>query len=179
MADLISISNSLRLLSRGADLLGHWPRDSMALLHWPAAALLLSPGLGLGDGPGVADGLGDGVALLRGDGVIGGLAMRGGDGPLGNSNRSSSNSNRSSGNANGTTKSSSVAVAGLGLSQGEGGNESKENHKLLHYELLLDFPQWLSELKCRIQVSILLLYFAQLTFVRVASWPYAPKLHLV
>ena len=43
----------------------------------------------------------------------------------------------------------------------------------------LDFPQWLTELKCRIQVAIFLLYFAQLTFVRAASWPYAPKLHLV
>ena len=171
--------NSLRLLSRGADLLGHGPWDSLALLNWPAAALLLSPGLGLGDGPGVADGLGDSGALLRGDGVIGSLAVRGSGNPLGNSNRGSSNSNRSSGNANGTTKSSSVAVAGLGLSQGEGGNESKENHKLLHDELLLDFPQWLSELKCRIQVSILLLYFAQLTFLRVASWPYASKLHPV
>ena len=124
--------NSLRLLSRGADLLGHGPWDSLALLNWPAAALLLSPGLGLGDGPGVADGLGNSGALLRGDGVIGSLAVRGSGNPLGNSNRGSSNSNRSSGNANGTTKSSSVAVAGLGLSQGEGGNESKENHKLLH-----------------------------------------------
>ena len=170
---------TLRFLSRGADLLSNWPWDSLALLHGPAAALLLSPRLSLGDGPGVAHWFRDCGALLGSDSVIGGLAMRGGGNPLGNSNRSRSNSNRSSGNANGTTKSSSVAVAGLGLSQGEGGNESKENHKLLHYELLLDFPQWLSELKCRIQVSILLLYFAQLTFVRVASWPYAPKLHLV
>jgi len=121
---------TLRLLSRGADLLGNGPWDSLALLHWPAAALLLSPGLGLGDGPGVADGLGDGVALLRGDGVIGGLAVRGGGNPLGNSNRSSSNTN-------GATKSSSVdAVAGISLSQSEGGNESKENHKLLHDELI-------------------------------------------
>merc|ERR1719370_2169532 len=31
--------------------------------------------------------------LLRGDGVIGGLAVRGGGNPLGNSNRSSSNTN--------------------------------------------------------------------------------------
>ena len=121
---------TLRFLSRGANLLSDWPWDSLALLHWPAAALLLSPGLGLGDGPGVADGLTDGVTLLAGDGVIGGLAMRGSDGPLGNSNRSS-------GNANSTTESSSVdAVAGIGLSQGEGGKESKENHKLLHDELI-------------------------------------------
>jgi len=121
---------TLRLLSRGADLLSNGPWDSLALLHWPAAALLLSPGLGLGDGPGVADGLGDGVALLRGDGVIGGLAVRGGGNPLGNSNRSSSNTN-------GATKSSFVdAVAGISLSQSEGGNESKENHKLLHDELI-------------------------------------------
>ena len=131
MAELISISNSLRLLSRGADLLGHGPGDSMALLHWPAAALLLSPGLGLGDGPGVADRLGDGGALLGSDSVVGGLTVRGGGNPLGNSNRSSGNTN-----GTGVTKSSSMeSVAGLGLSQGEGGNESKENHKLLHYEL--------------------------------------------
>ena len=128
---------TLRFLSRGADLLSNWPRDSLALLDGPAAALLLSPGLGLGDGPGVADGLGDSGALLGGDSVVGGLAVRGSDGPLGNSNRGSSNSNRSSGNTNGTTKSSSVdAVAGLSLSQGEGGNESKENHKLLHDDLI-------------------------------------------
>ena len=42
----------------------------------------------------------------------------------------------------------------------------------------LDFPRWRFELKWRIQVSISLLYFAQLTFVEVASWPSAPKLHL-
>ena len=130
---------ALRLLGRGADLLSHWPRDSLALLHGPAAALLLSPGLGLGDGPGVADGLGHSGALLGGDSVIGGLAVRGGDGPLGNSNRGSSNSNRGSSNTNGTSvaKSGSVdAVAGLSLGQGEGGNEGKENHKLLHDELI-------------------------------------------
>jgi len=64
------------------------------------------------------------------DSVIGGLAVRGGGNPLGNSNRSSSNTN-------GATKSSSVdAVAGISLSQSEGGNESKENHKLLHDELI-------------------------------------------
>jgi len=141
---------ALWLLSRGADLLSHWPRDSLALLHGPAAALLLSPGLGLGDGPGVADGLGDSGALLGGDGVVGGLAVRGSDGPLGDSNRGGGDSNRGSSNtstvADGTdtsgtsvAKSSSVdAVAGLslGLGQSEGGKESKENHKLLHDELI-------------------------------------------
>ena len=141
---------ALWLLSRGADLLSHWPRDSLALLHGPAAALLLSPGLGLGDGPGVADGLGDSGALLGGDCVVGGLAVRGSDGPLGDSNRGSGDSNRGSSNtstvADGTdtsgtsvAKSSSVdAVAGLSLSlsQSEGGKESKENHKLLHDELI-------------------------------------------
>ena len=129
---------ALRLLSRGANLLSNWPRDSLALLHGPAAALLLGPGLGLGNGPGVADGLGDSGALLGGDSVVGGLAVRGGDGPLGNSNRGSSNTNGTNG-TNGTSvaKSGSVdAVAGLSLSQGEGGNESKENHKLLHDELI-------------------------------------------
>ena len=126
---------ALWLLGRGADLLSHWPRDSLALLHGPAAALLLSPGLGLGDGPGVADGLGDSGALLGGDSVIGGLAVRGGDGPLGNSNRGSSNTNGTNGAS--VAKSGSVdAVAGLSLGQGEGGNESKENHKLLHDELI-------------------------------------------
>merc|ERR1712243_464933 len=67
LLDHINHIVALRLLSRGADLLGHWPGDSMALLHWPAAALLLSPGLGLGDGPGVADRLGDSGALLGSD----------------------------------------------------------------------------------------------------------------
>jgi len=148
--DYINHVVALWLLSRGADLLSHWPRDSLALLHGPAAALLLSPGLGLGDGPGVADGLGDSGALLGGDGVVGGLAVRGSDGPLGDSNRGSGDSNRGSSNtstvADGTdtsgtsvAKSSSVdAVAGLSLSlsQSEGGKESKENHKLLHDELI-------------------------------------------
>ena len=70
--------------------------------------------------------------------------------PLGDSNR-------------GNSKSSSLClVAGLDLSKGEGGDESKEDQKLLHDELL-DFPQWMSELKCWIQLSILLLYFIQLT----------------
>merc|ERR1711962_1646553 len=63
---------ALRLLSRGADLLGDGPLHGMALLHRTAGASLLGPGLGLGDGPGVADGLGDSVALLGGDGVVGG-----------------------------------------------------------------------------------------------------------
>jgi len=122
---------ALRFLGRGADLLGHRPGDGVALLHWPAAALLLRVGLGVGDSPGVADRLTDGVALLAGDSVVGGLAVRGSDGPLGNSNRSSSNTN-----GTGVTISSSVdSVAGLGLSQGEGGKESKENHKLLHDKL--------------------------------------------
>ena len=126
---------ALRLLSRGADLLGHGPGDSVALLNGPAAALLLSPGLGLGDGPGVADGLGNSGALLGGDSVVGGLAVRGGDGPLGNSNRGSSNTNGTNGTS--VAKSGSVdAVAGLSLGQGERGNESKENHKLLHDELI-------------------------------------------
>merc|ERR1719430_3080403 len=66
---------ALRLLSRSAHLLGHGPGDSMALLNRPAAALLLSVSLGVGDGPGVADRLTDGVALLAGDGVVGGLAV--------------------------------------------------------------------------------------------------------
>merc|ERR1719341_2790724 len=114
-----------------ADLLSHGPGDSMALLDRPAAALLLSPGFGVGDGPGVADRLTDGVALLAGDGVIGGLAMGGSGNPLSNSNGSSSNTN-----GTGITISSSVeSVAGLGLSQGEGGEESEENHKLLHDKL--------------------------------------------
>ena len=124
--------NSLRLLSRCADLLGDRPGDIVALLHWPAAAALLRPGLGLGDGPGVADGLADGVALLAGDGVVGGLAMRGSGNPLFNCNRS---------NTNGAMSISSMdAVAGIGLSQGEGGKESKENRKLLHDELILGLP---------------------------------------
>merc|ERR1712212_717044 len=111
----------------------------MALLNRPAAALLL----GVGDGPGVADRLTDGVALLAGDGVVGGLAVGGSGNPLGNSNRSSSNTD-----GTGITISSSVeSVAGLGLSQGEGGKESEENHKLLHDNFFLDFPRWLIELK--------------------------------
>ena len=123
---------ALGLLSRGADLLSDRPGDSVALLHWPAAAALLRPGLSLGDGPGVADGLADGVALLAGDGVVGGLAMRGSGNPLFNCNRS---------NTNGAMSISSMdAVAGIGLSQGEGGKESKENHKLLHDELILGLP---------------------------------------
>ena len=123
---------ALRLLSRGADFLGHGPGDSMALLNRPAAALLLGVGLGVGDGPGVADRLTDGVALLAGDGVVGGLAVGGSGNPLGNSNRSSSNTD-----GTGITISSSVdPVAGLRLSQGEGGKESKENHKLLHDKLV-------------------------------------------
>ena len=127
---------ALRLLSRGADLLGHGPGDGMALLNGPAAALLLGPGLGVGDGPGVADRLTDGVALLAGDSVVGGLAMGGSDGPLGNSNGSSSNTN-----GTGVTISSSMdSVAGLGLSHGEGGKESKENHKLLHDWLFFGLP---------------------------------------
>ena len=70
--------------------------------------------------------------------------------PLGDSNR-------------GSSKSSSLCpVAGLDHSKDEGGDESKEDHELLHDELL-DFPQWMSELKCWIQLSILLLYFTQLT----------------
>ena len=127
---------TLRFLSRGADLLGHGPGDSVALLHWPAAALLLGPGLGVGDGPGVADRLTDGVALLAGDSVVGGLAVRGSDCPLGNSNRSSGNTN-----GTGITISSSVdSVAGLGLSHGEGGKEGKDNHKLLHDYLCVGLP---------------------------------------
>merc|ERR1712055_1254071 len=119
---------ALRFLSGGADLLGHGPGDSMALLDGPAAALLLGVGLGVGDGPGVADRLTDGVALLAGDSVVGGLAMGGSGDPLGNSSRSSSNTD-----GTGITISSSVeSVAGLGLSQGKGGKESEENHKLLH-----------------------------------------------
>ena len=132
---------TLRLLSRGANLLSNWPRDSLALLHWPAAALLLSPRLSLGDGPGVAHWFRDCGALLGSDSVIGGLAMRGGGNPLGDSNRS--NSNRSSSNTNGAgvTKSCSLdAVAGLSLGQGEGGEESEENDKLLHDELIVGLP---------------------------------------
>ena len=137
---------ALRLLGRGADLLSHWPRDSLALLHGPAAALLLSPRLSLGDGPGVAHWFGDSGALLGSDSVIGGLAMRGGGNPLGDSNRSNSNrsnSNRSNSNTNGAgvTKSCSLdAVAGLSLGQGEGGEESEENDKLLHDELIVGLP---------------------------------------
>ena len=147
--------NSLRLLSRGADLLGHGPWDSLALLNWPAAALLLSPGLGLGDGPGVADGLGDSGALLGGDGVIGGLAVGGSGNPLGNHSRGSGNTNC----ATSIAKSSSSVETDLGISIGKGtATNGKENHKLLHYDLiLLDFPQWMTELKCRIQVFIVLL----------------------
>ena len=127
---------ALRFLGRGADLLGHGPGDGVALLHWPAAALLLGPGLGVGDGPGVADRLTDGVALLAGDSVVGGLAMGGSGNPLGNSNRNMSNTN-----GTGMAISSSVdSVAGLGLSQGEGGKESKENHKLLHDWLFFGLP---------------------------------------
>ena len=123
---------ALRFLGRGADLLSHWPRDSLALLHGPAAALLLSPGLSLGDGPGVADGLGDSGALLGGDSVVGGLAMRGSGNPLFNCNRS---------NTNGAMSISSMdAVAGIGLSKGKGGKESKENHKLLHDKLFFGLP---------------------------------------
>ena len=127
---------TLRLLSRGANLLSNWPRDSLALLHWPAAALLLSPRLSLGDGPGVAHWFGDSGALLGSDSVIGGLAMRGGGNPLGDSNRSNSNTNGA-----GVTKSCSLdAVAGLSLGQGEGGEESEENDKLLHDELIVGLP---------------------------------------
>ena len=77
--------------------------------------------------------------------------MRGCGDPLGDSNRGSSKS------------SSLYPVAGLAHSKDEGGDESKEDQKLLHDELL-DFPQWMSELKCWIQVLILLLFFSQLTF---------------
>ena len=127
---------TLRFLSRGADLLSNWPRDSLALLHGPAAALLLSPGLGLGDGPGVADRLRDSGALLGSDSVVGGLTVRGSGNPLGNSNRSNSNTNSA-----GVTKSCSLdAVAGLSLGQGEGGEESEENDKLLHDELIVGLP---------------------------------------
>ena len=123
---------ALWLLGRGADFLGHWPRNSLALLHGPAAALLLSPRLSLGDGPGVAHWFGDSGALLGSDSVIGGLAMRGSGNPLFNCNRS---------NTNGAMSISSMeAVAGIGFSQGEGGKESKENHKLLHDELILGLP---------------------------------------
>ena len=137
---------ALRLLSRGADLLGHGPGDSMALLNWPAAALLLSVSLGVGDGPGVADRLTDGVALLAGDGVVGGLAMGGSGNPLGNHSRGSGNTNC----ATSIAKSSSSVEADLGISIGKGtATNGKENHKLLHYDLiLLDFPQWMTELKC-------------------------------
>ena len=137
---------ALWLLGRGADFLGHWPRNSLALLHGPAAALLLSPGLGLGDGPGVADGLGDSGALLGGDGVVGGLAVGGSGNPLGNHSRGSGNTNC----ATSIAKSSSSVEADLGISIGKGTTTNgKENHKLLHYDLiLLDFPQWMTELKC-------------------------------
>merc|ERR1719430_3124992 len=131
---------ALGLLSRGADLLGDGPWHGMALLHRTAGASLLSPGLGLGDGPGVADGLGDSVALLGGDGVVGGLAVGGSGNPLGNHSRGSGNTNC----ATSIAKSSSSVEADLGISIGKGTTTNgKENHKLLHYDLiLLDFPQW-------------------------------------
>ena len=146
---------ALGLLSRGADLLGDGPGHGMALLNRTAGASLLGPGLGLGDGPGVADGLGDSVALLGGDGVVGGLAVGGSGNPLGNHSRGSGNTNC----ATSIAKSSSSVEADLGISIGKGtATNGKENHKLLHYDLiLLDFPQWMTELKCRIQVSIQLL----------------------
>merc|ERR1711962_1519461 len=136
---------ALRLLCRGADLLGDRPGHSMALLHRTAGASLLGPGLGLGDGPGVADGLGDSVALLGGDGVVGGLAMGGSGNPLGNHSRGSCNTNC----ATSIAKSSSSVETELGISIGKGtATNCKENHKLLHYDLiLLDFPQWMTELK--------------------------------
>ena len=142
---------TLRLLSRGANLLSNWPRDSLALLHWPAAALLLSPRLSLGDGPGVAHWFGDSAALLGSDSVIGGLAMRGSGNPLFNCNRS---------NTNGAMSISSMdAVAGIGLSQGKGETKARRTTNCFMISCFLDFPRWLIELKCRIQVSILLLYF--------------------
>ena len=129
--------NSLRLLSRGADLLGHGPWDSLALLHWPAAALLLSPGLGLGDGPGVADRLGDSVALLGGDGVIGGLAVGGSGNPLGNHSRGSGNTDGTTvaKNSSSTSVASCVVRIGISLSKSTTTN-CKENHKLLHVCLI-------------------------------------------
>ena len=146
LLDHINNVVALGLLSRGADLLGDWPGHGMALLHRTAGASLLGPGLGLGDGPGVADGLGDSVALLGGDGVIGGLAVGGSGNPLGNHSRGSGNTNC----ATSIAKSPSSVEADLGISIGKGTTTNgKENHKLLHYDLiLLDFPQWMTELKC-------------------------------
>merc|ERR1711936_722845 len=136
---------ALRLLCRGADLLGDGPGHGMVLLHRTAGASLLGPGLGLGDGPGVADGLGDSVALLGGDGVVGGLAVGGSGNPLGNHSRGSGNTNC----ATSIAKSSSSVETNLGISIGKGTTTNgRENHKLLHYDLiLLDFPQWMTELK--------------------------------
>ena len=155
LLDHINNVVALGLLSRGADLLGDGPGHGMALLHRTAGASLLGPGLGLGDGPGVADGLGDSGALLGGDGVIGGLAVGGSGNPLGNHSRGSGNTNC----ATSIAKSSSSVETDLGISIGKGtATNGKENHKLLHYDLiLLDFPQWMTELKCRIQVFIGLL----------------------
>ena len=146
LLDHINNVVALGLLSRGADLLGDGPGHGMALLHRTAGASLLGPGLGLGDGPGVADGLGDSVALLGGDGVIGGLAVGGSGNPLGNHSRGSGNTNC----ATSIAKSSSSVETDLGISIGKGtATNGKENHKLLHYDLiLLDFPQWMTELKC-------------------------------
>ena len=88
----------------------------------------------------------DRVALLGGDGVIGGLAVGGSGNPLGNHSRGSGNTNC----ATSIAKSSSSVETNLGISIGKGTTTNgKENHKLLHYDLiLLDFPQWMTELKC-------------------------------
>merc|ERR550517_2051633 len=133
LLDHINNVVALGLLSRGADLLGDGPGHSMALLHRTAGASLFSPGLGLGDGPGVADGLGNGVALLGGDGVVGGLAVGGSGNPLGNHSRGSGNPTC----ATSIPKSSSSVEADLGISIGKGTTTNgKENHKLLHYDII-------------------------------------------
>jgi len=124
---------ALGLLSRGADLLGDGPWHGMALLHRTTGASLLGPGLGLGDGPGVADGLGDSVALLGGDGVVGGLAVGGSGNPLGNHSRGSGNTNGTTvaKNSSSTSVASCVVRIGISLSKSTATN-CKENHKLLH-----------------------------------------------
>jgi len=124
---------ALGLLSRGADLLGDGPGHGMALLHRTAGASLLGPGLGLGDGPGVADGLGDSVALLGGDGVIGGLAVGGSGNPLGNHSGGSGNTDGTTvaKNSSSTSVASCIVRIGISLSKGTATN-CKENHKLLH-----------------------------------------------
>ena len=113
---------ALGLLSRGADLLGDGPGHGMALLHRTTGASLLGPGLGLGDGPGVADGLGDSGALLGGDGVVGGLACGGGGDRL---------AHHGTGTTDQAGTTDTVIGISLGLSQGQGG-EGKEEDELLH-----------------------------------------------